>query len=241
VQLIILLLTSKLVLNAELNELEKQVVALKIKIDKQDAEIIQLKSTNDVQNEKISLLNKLNKELQQEFMNHSAMIDELQNSNIYQQQQLVNLTYLTTKCLQSSTELDGSGFQQDIYELYNISNNQQRQIQFLMDQKKELSKIDTQLQQIMQAEVDTVDIKFLNITDDHYKQIQNLTKQNDRLQKVVQLNQNGSKELSSALSETKSQINEQKNEIFKIKSAIEDAGKCKWQRKDGISLSKLYM
>ena len=65
----------------------------------------------------------------------------------------------------SSLNKNGSGLEQEIYELFNASKNQQRQIEYLMDQGEELRKNGTKLQQMMEAEIDEVDIKFLNITD----------------------------------------------------------------------------
>ena len=59
-QLIIFLMASLLSLSVGQNELDKQIAVLKIKIDRQDAELKQLKSNNDMQNEKLSVLNKLN-------------------------------------------------------------------------------------------------------------------------------------------------------------------------------------
>ena len=58
-QLIIFLIASLLSLSVGQNELDKQIAALKIKIDRQDAELKQLKSNNDMQNEKLSVLNSL--------------------------------------------------------------------------------------------------------------------------------------------------------------------------------------
>ena len=65
----------------------------------------------------------------------------------------------------TSLNKNGSGLEQEIYELFNASKNQQRQIEYLMDQGEELRKNGTKLQQMMEAEIDEVDIKFLNITD----------------------------------------------------------------------------
>ena len=82
---------------------------------------------------------------------------------------------------------------------------------------------------MMQAEIDAVGIRMLNITDDHYEQIKNLTENIKKLQNAVQVDQNNSNQLLSVLN--KSQI--------QIKSIIEDGGKCKWLRQDdGISFSK---
>ena len=108
----------------------------------------------------------LNEDLQQKLQNHS---DDLQN----QQEQLDNLIYLSQSKV-NLTEEDGSGFEQEIYELFN---NQQGQIEYLMDQSEELKRNDTKLQLMMQTKIDAVDINFLNITEDHYEQIKALTKQ----------------------------------------------------------------
>ena len=102
----------------------------------------------------------LNEDLQQKLQNHS---DDLQN----QQEQLDNLIYLSQSKV-NLTEEDGSGFEQEIYELFN---NQQGQIEYLMDQSEELKRNDTKLQLMMQTKIDAVDINFLNITEDHYEQI----------------------------------------------------------------------
>lgn len=219
-QLIIFLIASLLSLSVGQNELDKQIAALKIKIDRQDAELKQLKSNNDMQNEKLSVLNKLNNDLQQELLNHSDTI-------IVLQKQLENLIFLSQN-KSEFTELDGSGFQQEIFGLLNTSDEQQRQIEYLMAQGRELKKNDTKLhtiQQIMQADIDVMDVKFNKITDDQYKQIENLGKQNERLQGAIQLNQNKSIELISTLNESQSkEINEQENEIMNIKRII-DQGK----------------
>ena len=119
---------------------------------------------------KTKRLSVLNEDLQQKLQNHS---DDLQN----QQEQLDNLIYLSQSKV-NLTEEDGSGFEQEIYELFN---NQQGQIEYLMDQNEELKRNDTKLQLMMQAEIDAVDIKFLNITEDHYEQIKTLTKQVEKL------------------------------------------------------------
>ena len=136
-QLIILLLASRLSLNAGLNDLEKQVASLRIKLDKQDAELQQLKSITEIQNEKISLLNETNEDLQQQIQNQSAMIDDLQN----EQEQLQNSTNQNLpQAHKVVTEFNDTGFQQEISQLLNTSNNQQIQIEYLMDQGKELRK-----------------------------------------------------------------------------------------------------
>ena len=213
VQLIILLIASGLSesLNAAQNELEKQIAALKIRLDRQDVELKELKGIIDVQNKR---LNVLDEDLQQKLQNHSDMIaSDLQN----QRQQLENLTYLS----QSLSEQDGSGLEQEIYELFN---NQQRQIEYLMEEREELKRNDTKLQLMMQAEIDTADIKFLNITDDHYEQIKTLTEQVEKLQDVL------------AAVIRLHPLNEV-NQIQIIKSFI--GTECKWPRQDdGISFSK---
>ena len=214
-QLIILLLAARLSLNAELNELEKQMIAFKLEMEKKDTELKQLKNITEIQNEKISLLNKLNTDLQQELRNHSAVIGDLQN----QQEQLENLTSMLT-------ELNDRDLQQDLNDLLNISNNQHREIQLLW---KELRGNDTKLQQIMQAEMVALDNKFLNITNNHFQQIQNFT---------ARLNQNTSKEMLNIMSENQKQINKQNTEITKINNIFEHKGwPCKWH-KDDTSFSK---
>ena len=52
VQFVIVLIASGLSLNAGQNELEKQIAALKIRLDRQDVELKGLKGINDVQNKK---------------------------------------------------------------------------------------------------------------------------------------------------------------------------------------------
>jgi len=214
--LMILLLASRLSLNAGLNDLEKQVAAFKIQLDKQGAELKQLKRINEFQNEKISLLNKANEDLQQQLQNQSSMIDDLQN----QQEQLQNSTYQQGD--EAVTKLDGGGYQQEIYQLLNTSNNQQIQIDYLMDQRKELRKTDIIIQQMIQDEIQAVNLKFLNITDNQFDQITNLTKQNERLQDIIELDTNKGNNLITALNKS---IDRQKNEIMKIKSVI-DYSKC---------------
>ena len=211
--LMILLLASRLSLNAGLNDLEKQVAAFKIQLDKQGAELKQLKRINEFQNEKISLLNKANEDLQQQLQNQSAMIDDLQ----HQQEQLQNST--NQQGDEAVTKLDGGGYQQEIYQLLNTSNNQQIQIDYLMDQRKELRKTDIIIQQMIQDEIQAVNLKFLNITDNQFDQI---TKQNERLQDIIELDTNKGNNLITALNKS---IDRQKNEIMKIKSVI-DYSKC---------------
>ena len=211
VQFVIVLIASELSLNAGQNELEKQIAVLKIRLDRQDVELKELKGIIDVQNKRFGVLNE---DLQQKLQNHS---DDLQN----QQEQLDNLIYLS-QSKDNLTEEDDSGFEQEIYELFN---NQQRQIEYLMEQREELKRNNTKLQLIMQAEIDAANIKFLNITDDHYEQIKVLTKQVEKLQDVlitvIQLR---------PLNESQIQI---------IKNVFEDGRKCKWLRQDdGISFSK---
>ena len=67
-QLIILLFASRLSLNAGLNDPGKQIAALQIKLDKQDAELKQLKSIADTQNEKIGLLISLMKIFSRDYI-----------------------------------------------------------------------------------------------------------------------------------------------------------------------------
>ena len=99
-----------------------------------------------------------------------------------------------------------------------------------MDQGEELRKNGTKLRQMMEAEIDEVDIKFLNITDNHYEKFENFTKHMEKLQNGVQVDQNNSDQQISVLN---------KNQL-QIKSIIEDGGKCKWLRQDdGVSFSKL--
>lgn len=220
-QLIILLLVARLSLNAELAELEKQMAAFKLKMERQDTELKQLKNITEIQNEKISLLHKLNTDLQQELRNHSSVISDLQN----QQEQLENLTKLLQK-KDMLTELDDRDLQQDLNDLFNISNNQNRQIQFLW---KELRENDTKLRQIMEAEMVALDNKYLNITNNHFQQMQNFT---------ARLNQNTSKELLNILNKSQKQINKQNTEITKINNIFENKGwPCQWHGQD-ISLSK---
>lgn len=220
-QLIILLLVARLSLNAELAELEKQMAAFKLKMERQDTELKQLKNITEIQNEKISLLHKLNTDLQQELRNHSSVISDLQN----QQEQLENLTKLLQK-KDMLTELDDRDLQQDLNDLFNISNNQHRQIQFLW---KELRENDTKLRQIMEAEMVALDNKYLNITNNHFQQMQNFT---------ARLNQNTSKELLNILNKSQKQINKQNTEIAKINNIFEHKGwPCQWHGQD-ISLSK---
>ena len=200
-QLMILLLASRLSLNAGLNDLEKQVAVLKIELDKQVAELKQLKSITEIQNEKISSLNQANEDLQQQLQNQSSMIDDLLNQQ--EQLQLQNSTYQTLpQGDKDATELNGSGFQQDIYQLLNKSNNQQIQIDYLMDQGKELRKNDIIIQHMMQDEIKAVDLKFLNITDGQLDQITNLTKQNERLQDIIQLDTNKGNNLFTTLNKS---------------------------------------
>ena len=92
------------------------------------------------------------------------MIDDLQNK----QEQLENFTYQSLARSKSMViDLDGSGFQQEIYDLFNISDNQQVQIEYLMDQRKN----DTVFWQMMQAQINIVNVQLLNITDNQYKQL----------------------------------------------------------------------
>ena len=213
-QLIILLLASRLSLNAGLNDLEKQVASLRIKLDKQDAELQQLKSITEIQNEKISLLNEANENLQQQLQNQSAMIDDLQN----EQEQLQNSTNQNLpQAHKVVTEFNDTGFQQEIGQLLNTSNNQQIQIEYLMDQGKELRKSNI----VIQHEVKAIDMKFLNITDDQYEQITNLTKQNGRLQDAIQLDAKKNNILFSTYNKS---INEQRYEILKISNVIDNTG-----------------
>ena len=74
-QLMILLLASRLSLNAGLNDLEKQVAVLKIGLDKQVAELKQLKSITEIQNEKISLLNQANEDRSSAATSKSKLYD----------------------------------------------------------------------------------------------------------------------------------------------------------------------
>ena len=157
----------------------------------------------------------LNEDLQQKLQNHS---DDLQN----QQEQLDNLIYLSQSKV-NLTEEDGSGFEQEIYELFN---NQQGHIEYLMDQSEELKRNDTKLQLMMQAKIDAVDINFLNITEDHYEQIKALTKQVEKLQDVL-----------TTVIRLRPLI--EISQIQIIKNFFKDGGKCKWLRQDdGISFSK---
>ena len=86
VQFVILLIASGLSLNAGQNDLEKQIAALKIRLDRQDVELKELKGISEMQNEKISMLNELNENLQETLKNQSDMIGDLQD----QQEQLEN-------------------------------------------------------------------------------------------------------------------------------------------------------
>ena len=225
VQLVIVItIASGLSLSAGQKELEKQIALLKIKLDRQDVELKELKNITSVQNKKLSILKKLNEDLQQKLLNQSVVIGDLQN----QQEQLENLTYLSQSKI-DFTEQDGSGLEQEIYELFNTSKNQQRQIEYFMDQGEELRKNGTKLRQMMEAEIDEVDIRFLNITDNHYEKFENFTKHMEKLQNGVQVDQKNSNQQISVLSKNQMQI----------KSIIEDGGKCKWLRQDdGVSFSK---
>ena len=207
-QLIILLVASRLSLNAALNDLEKQVASLRINLDKQDAELKQLKRITEIQNEKISLLNELNEGLQQQLQNQSTMIDDLQN----QQDQLQNTTNQNLpQGNEVITEPDGGRFQQEIYQLLNVSSVQQIQIEYLMDQGKELRKSNI----IIQEEINAIDMKFLNITDDQYDQITNLT---EKFEDTIQLDTKRNNILFSTFNKS---INEQRNEIVKISNVID--------------------
>ena len=210
-QLIILLLASRLSLNAGLNDLEKQVASLRIKLDKLDVELKQLKSITEIQNKKINLLNESNEDLQQQLQNQSAMIDDLKNH----QEQLQNST--NQNLLQGDeavTELYGSGFQQEIYQLLNLSNDR---TEYLMDQEKELRKNYI----IIQKEIKEIDTKFLNITDGQFDHITNLIKQTEKLQNVIQSDANKNNILFSTFNES---INEQRYEIAKISNFIDNVG-----------------
>ena len=88
---IVITIASGLSLSLGQKELEKQIASLKIKLDRQDVELKELKNITSVQNKKLSILKKLNEDLQQKLLNQSVVIGDLQN----QQEQLENLTYLS--------------------------------------------------------------------------------------------------------------------------------------------------
>ena len=64
-------------------------------------------------------------------------------------------------------------------------------------------------------------MKFLNITDNQFEQITNLTKQNGRLQDAIQLD---AKKNNILFSTYNTSINEQRYEILKISNVIDNAG-----------------
>ena len=86
-----------------------------------------------------------------------------------------------------------------------------------MDQGEELRKNGTKLRQMMEAEIDEVDIRFLNITDNHYEKFENFTKHMEKLQNSVQVDQKTATNRLVCSIKTRC-----------IKSIIEDGGKCKW-------------
>ena len=71
-----------------------------------------------------------------------------------------------------------------------------------MDQGKELRENDIIIQHMMQDEIKAVDLKFLNITDGQLDQITNLTKQNERLQDIIQLDTNKGNNLFTTLNKS---------------------------------------
>ena len=161
------------------------------------------------------------------LQNQSAIIGDLQN----QQEQLENLTYL----LQSKTDMTGyddSVLEQEIYELFI---NQERKIEYLMDrQREELRKNGTKLRLMIQAEIDAADMKFSNLTDNHYydEKIKTLTKQIEKLQDVLTIVVHLYHKTGNSLINV---LNENQIRIFETLF-----GKCKWLRQDdGISFSKL--
>ena len=90
-QIVLLLLASKF-LSITGNELDKQIVALKIKMEKQDEALRQLEKVTKAQNEKIAALNELNENLQQELENQDFEIDMMLNVSSDQEEQLENLS-----------------------------------------------------------------------------------------------------------------------------------------------------
>ena len=89
---IVLLLLVSIFLSITGNEIDKQILALKIKMEKQDEALRQLENVMKAQNEKIAALNELNENLQQQLENHDIEIDMMLNASSDQGEQLENLS-----------------------------------------------------------------------------------------------------------------------------------------------------
>ena len=173
--IIVLLLASNLLFITG-NQLDKEIAALRIKIEKQDAALRWLENVTQAQNEKIALLSE---QLQQGLEDHDLEIDMMKNESDSQQEQLEKLQ-------ENSEEHDV-----EIDIMLNVNNIQEEQLENLTAENRKLHDSDSLLQQQIQNTTNTLNDKFQNVTNEVNTKIQNeIDEKYNTMQIDIQKNHN---------------------------------------------------
>ena len=180
--IIVLLLASNLLLITG-NQLDKEIAALRIKIEKQDAALRWLENVTQAQNEKIT---SLNEQLQQGLEDHDLEIDMMQNKSDGQQKKLEKLQEdfdLEIDMMQNESSSQQEQLKNvqghleehdiDIDIMQNTSNIQEEQLESLTAENRKLHGGDSLVQQQIQDKTDTLNAKLQNVTNEMNARIQN--------------------------------------------------------------------
>ena len=238
IQVILLLLASSLLLITG-DQLDKEIAALRIKIEKQDAALRWLENVTQTQNEKIAFLNE---QLQQGLEDHDLQIDMMQNESDSQQDKLEKLQ---------------ENFDIKIDMMQNTSNIQEEQLENLTAEYRKLHDGDSLLQQQILNQTDTLNAKLQNVTnelnaklqdgtDSQQKQIHNLTEINRNMWKYIQKNHNDTSELNNTINDQlqdhQNRIHSNENRINSINNQLDYGGRRIWGTHKSIcKFIRIYM
>lgn len=163
------------------NQLKKDIIVLKLKIQMQNAVLQQLENVTQTQNEKITSLNEFNRKLQKE-------IDEMKNTNTDQEQELENLN---KKIQRNNAKLQNqvNNIRAKMDAINNTVSEKKKQFGNVIEQNKMLQKTYTKHQQKIQSHTESID--KINVTlqntistgNNQQKLIKNITEHYKQMQK----------------------------------------------------------
>ena len=266
IQVILLLLASSFLLITG-DQLDKEIAALRIKIEKQDAALRWLENVTQAQNEKIALLNE---QLQRGLEEHDLQIDVMQNESSSQKEQLeklqedfeeqeldIDIMQNASNSQQDKLEKLQENFDIEIDMMQNTSNIQEEQLENLTAEYRKLHGGDSLLQQQILNQADTLNAKLQNVsnelnaklqdeTDSQQKQIHNLTEINKNMWKDIQKNHNDTSKLNNTINDQlqdhQNRIHSNENRINSINSQLDYGGRRIWGTHKSIcKFIRIYM
>ena len=188
VQLLFLLFVSSRFMVSTTNELEKQIVALKIKLDGQNTKLQQLENLTQTQNERITSLYEINEQLQLNLEEHDLEIDALKNISDHQEDEIEemweNNATLENKMKEYTIKLST---------LENRTGSNYNHLEYLTNETIELQAICNKQQERMKYHEDAIytlnsSLHKFNPNATQHELVKNLTDQYNKMQKSIQKN-----------------------------------------------------